>query len=452
MAWPNSSQKILLFLQKNKMVEGRKRVAFYTLGCKLNFSETSTIARQFTEMGFERVSPDAEADIYVINTCSVTEHADKKCRQAIRKFVTKSPNALVAVAGCYAQLKPDEIAKIDGVDLVVGTSAKFSIPRLLNMKGESTSVKVYSCDVDTVNDFFPAYSSGDRTRSFLKVQDGCDYHCSYCTIPLARGKSRNMPIAEIVEQARAIVRQNIREVILTGVNTGDFGKSTGESFLDLLRSLEQVDGIERYRISSIEPNLVTREVAEFVAHSQKFQHHFHIPLQSGSNRILGLMRRRYRRELFAEKVLLIRELMPDTFFGVDVIVGFPGETEADFADAYDFIAGLKPSFLHVFPYSERPNTPASEMEGKVNSSDLKRRAATLGKLSEELLADFYKRHLGTFQNVLFESARKGGLMFGFTGNYIKVGVPYSKDLVGKIVRVELLEYNAEGYLTCRIAC
>lgn len=431
------------------MDEGRKRVAFYTLGCKLNFSETSTIARQFSDMGFERVSADGEADVYVINTCSVTEHADKKCRQAIRKFITKSPNALVAVAGCYAQLKPEEISEIEGVDIVVGASEKFHIPQLLESSGKGSKVKIYSCDVDAVNDFFPAYSSGDRTRSFLKVQDGCDYHCSYCTIPLARGKSRNMPIAAIIEQAKAIAAQNIKEVILTGVNTGDFGKSTGESFLDLLKQLNGVEGIERYRISSIEPNLITAEVAEFVAASRKFLPHFHIPLQSGSNRILGLMRRRYRRELFAEKVSMLRQLMPHTFFGVDVIVGFPGETEEDFTDAYKFLQELKPSFLHVFPYSERPNTPSAEMVGKVNSTEIKRRSVLLGELSEKLHTEFYKQHIGTKQSVLFESTRKGGMMFGFTGNYIKVAIPCDKDLVGKIVDVELVDYNPEGFVTGR---
>ncbi|MGE0077270.1 MAG: tRNA (N(6)-L-threonylcarbamoyladenosine(37)-C(2))-methylthiotransferase MtaB [Bacteroidales bacterium] len=432
------------------MEEGRKRVAFYTLGCKLNFSETSTIARQFADMGFERVSPDGESDVYVINTCSVTEHADKKCRQAIRKFISKSPNALVAVAGCYAQLKPEEIAEIEGVDIVVGASDKNHIPQLLLSSDNKRKAKIYSCDVDAVNDFFPAFSSGDRTRSFLKVQDGCDYHCSYCTIPLARGKSRNMPIAQIIEQARAIASQNIKEVILTGVNTGDFGKSTNESFFDLVKQLNQVEGIERYRISSIEPNLITKEIAEFVAASKKFLPHFHIPLQSGSNRILGLMRRRYRRELFAEKIQMIRALMPHTFFGVDVIVGFPGETEDDFTDAYNFLKELKPSFLHVFPYSERPNTPAAAMPEKVTPADMKRRGALLGELSENLHAEFYRQHLGTRQSVLFESARKAGLMFGFTGNYIKVATPYDKNLVGKIVDVEFIEFNPEGFVTCKI--
>lgn len=428
------------------MSQGRKRVAFYTLGCKLNFSETSTIARQFAEMGYERVSPDSEADVYVINTCSVTEHADKKCRQAIRKFTAKSPDAMVAVVGCYAQLKPDEIAQIEGVDLVLGTADKFNLPHLIGNGSRKSQVKIYSCDIDVVNDFFPAYSSGDRTRSFLKVQDGCDYHCSYCTIPLARGKSRNMPISQIVEQAQAIARQNVKEVILTGVNTGDFGKSTGETFLELIQQLDRVEGIERYRISSIEPNLITPEIVDFVAQSAKFLPHFHIPLQSGSNRILALMRRRYRRELFAERIELIRNRMPDTFFGVDVIVGFPGETDDDFADAYRFIEQVKPSFLHIFPYSERPNTPAAEFEGKVNPKVVRQRVSLLTELSDKLHKEFYIKHIGQTRRVLIESTRKGDFMFGFTDNYIKVGIPFNKNLAGKVVDVKLEKLNNDGFI------
>ncbi len=414
----------------------RKKVAFYTLGCKLNFSESSTIARQFQDMGFERVSPDNGADVYVINTCSVTEHADKKCRQAIRKFITKSPNAFVAVVGCYAQLKPEEIAEIEGVDLVLGASDKFNLPLLINDNRKLATAKVYSCDIDAVSDFLPAYSSGDRTRSFLKVQDGCDYHCSYCTIPLARGKSRNMPIEKIIEQATAIGASGTKEVILSGVNTGDFGKSTGETFLDLIKALDKVNGIERYRISSIEPNLITDEVIEFVAQSNKFLPHFHIPLQSGSNRILGLMRRRYRRELFQERIEAIKRIMPYAFIGVDVIVGFPGETDADFEDAYQFIKRVNPSFLHIFPYSERPNTPASEMEGKVKPNDTNHRAKQLKELSDSMHMNFYHANVGRSGKVLFESTRKGGLMHGFSENYIKVETEYNKALIGKVVEVE----------------
>ncbi|MDI3525862.1 MAG: threonylcarbamoyladenosine tRNA methylthiotransferase MtaB [Tenuifilum sp.] len=432
------------------MEKGKKRVAFYTLGCKLNFSETSTIARQFAEMGYERVSADSEADVYVINTCSVTEHADKKCRQAIRKFITKSPNAKVAVVGCYAQLKPDEIAEIDGVDFVLGTADKFNLPHVIRDENDKENVKVYSCDIDTVSDFFPAYSTGDRTRSFLKVQDGCDYHCSYCTIPLARGKSRNMPIEKIIEQAEAIARQNVKEIILTGVNTGDFGKSTGETFLQLIQRLDRVQGIERFRISSIEPNLISPDIVDFVASSKKFLPHFHIPLQSGSNRILGLMRRRYRRELFAERIDMIRSKIPDAFFGVDVIVGFPGETDDDFIDAYRFIEQVEPSFLHIFPYSVRPNTPAAGYEGKVDAKVLKQRVTKLTELSDSLHENFYLKHLGQVRKVLVESSRKGELMFGFTDNYIKVGIPYDRSLAGKILDVKLASLNSKGFVEGQI--
>ena len=432
------------------MSQGQKRVAFYTLGCKLNFSETSTIARQFADMGYERVSADSEADVYVINTCSVTEHADKKCRQAIRKVISKSPNAMVAVVGCYAQLKPEELAQIEGVDFVLGTADKFNLPHLIGDGTKRAHAKVYSCDIDAVNDFLPAYSLGDRTRSFLKVQDGCDYHCTYCTIPLARGKSRNQPIDKIVEQANAIARQNVKEIVLTGVNTGDFGKSTGESFLDLLKELDRVNGIERYRISSIEPNLITPEIVEFVADSLKFLPHFHIPLQSGSNRILALMRRRYRRELFADRMAMIRNRMPDTFFGVDVIVGFPGETDDDFTDAYRFIEQLKPSYLHIFPYSERPNTLAAGFEGKVEPSTIKKRLVMLSELSERLHLEFYKKYQGQVRPVLVESARRGELMFGFTDNYIKVAIPYNASLAGKIVNVRLGEVSPKGYMFAEI--
>jgi threonylcarbamoyladenosine tRNA methylthiotransferase MtaB len=426
------------------MESEKRKVAFYTLGCKLNFSETSTIARQFESLGFERVQPDASADIYVINTCSVTDHADKKCRQAIHKFINKSPNAFIAVVGCYAQLKPDEISKIEGVDLVLGSSEKFNVPIYIESDLKKAKAKIYSCDVDVLHDFFPAYSSNDRTRSFLKVQDGCDYHCSYCTIPLARGHSRNMPIDKIIEQAKEIASKGVKEIILTGVNTGDFGKSSGESFLKLVEELDKVDGIERYRISSIEPNLITDEIIDFCSKSKKFLPHFHIPLQSGSNRILGLMRRRYKRELFAERLNAIRKKIPNCFIGVDVIVGFPGETDDDFNDAFEFIKQQQPSFLHIFPYSERPNTPAIEFEGKVKPMAVKDRLHQLGKLSDELHRKFYVSCIGQTEEVLFESTRKGGLMFGFTRNYIKVEVPYDKSLIGKIVKVKLTGISDDG--------
>ncbi len=432
------------------MESERRKVAFHTLGCKLNFSETSTIARQFESLGFERVSTDSAADIYVINTCSVTDHADKKCRQTIRKFITKSPDAFIAVVGCYAQLKPNEIAEMEGVDLVLGSAEKHNIPTYITSEKKKAKAKIYSCDVDVLHDFFPAYSSNDRTRSFLKVQDGCDYHCSYCTIPLARGHSRNMPIAKVIEQANEIAAKGIKEVILTGVNTGDFGKSTGESFMNLLVELEKVDGIERYRISSIEPNLITDEIIEFCSKSSKFLPHFHIPLQSGSNRILALMKRRYNRELFAERIEKIRSLVPNSFIGVDVIVGFPGETDDDFNDAYSFIKRVNPSFLHIFPYSERPNTPAISYEGKVKPTELKHRTQELGKLSDELHLQFYKTNVGKTEKVLFESARKGELMFGFSRNYIKVEAAYDKALVGKIVDVKMVNINSDGIMVSEI--
>lgn len=414
-----------------------KRVAYYTLGCKLNFSETSTIARQFADLGFNRVQPTDEADIYIINTCSVTEHADKKCRQAIRKFATQSPNALIAVVGCYAQLKPDEIAAIEGVDLVMGATGKDSIPLYLSAIEKKTSAKVFSCDIDSVSDFFPAYSTADRTRSFLKVQDGCDYHCSYCTIPLARGKSRNIPIEKVLEQARLIVQTGVKEIILTGVNTGDFGRSTGEKFVDLLKAIEQVDGLQRIRVSSVEPNLVTAEVILLFANSSKLMPHFHIPLQSGSNRILALMKRRYNRELFANRVNAIKQAIPNAFIGVDVIVGFPGETNDDFMDSYNLLKELEVSFIHVFPYSPRPNTQAANIKERVAQKDVNERVKLLMQLSDTLHNNFYKKNLGKTESVLFESLRKGNLMFGFTRNYIKVEFPYSKQMVNSIVSVNL---------------
>lgn len=432
------------------MESARKKVAFYTLGCKLNFSETSTIARQFESLGFDRVSPDTSADIYVINTCSVTEHADKKCRHAIRKFITKSPEAYIAVVGCYAQLKPDEIASMEGVDLVLGSSEKFNIPTHISSGTKKAKAKIYSCDVDVLHDFFPAYSSNDRTRSFLKVQDGCDYHCSYCTIPLARGHSRNMPISKVIEQAKEIASKGIKEIILTGVNTGDYGKSTDESFLNLIQELEKVEGIRRYRISSIEPNLITDEIIEFCSKSNKFLPHFHIPLQSGSNRILGLMKRRYRRELFAERLEKIRSLIPDVFIGIDVIIGFPGETDEDFQDTFNFLQQQQPSFLHIFPYSERPNTPAIEFAGKVKPTDVKHRIQQLTKLSEDLHHQFYLKNIGKREEVLFESVRRGELMHGFTRNYIKVESTYEKSLVGQIIGVAMTSINQDGNMVAEI--
>ena len=415
----------------------QRRVNFHTLGCKLNFSESSTFARQFEQGGYVRVAPDEEADICVINSCSVTEHADKKCRNLIRKLHRRNPQAIIAVTGCYAQLKPQEIAAIEGVDLVLSNNDKGELYRRVTELAGKGRAQVYSCETDELTTFFAAFSSGDRTRAFLKVQDGCDYCCSYCTIHYARGLSRNMPIADLVAEARQIAAAGQKEIVITGVNTGDFGRTTGEKFIDLLRTLNEVEGIERYRISSIEPNLLTDEIIAFCAASPKFQHHFHIPLQSGSDRILGLMRRRYTTARFAERVEAVRRLMPDAFIGIDVIVGFPGETEADFRTTYDFLAGLAPAFLHIFPFSERPGTPAVDFPGKVQSSVATRRVEELEALCARLHGDFCARGTGTEADVLFESTRRGGMMFGFTGNYRRVKVPYDAARVNTVCRVRL---------------
>lgn len=415
----------------------QRRVNFHTLGCKLNFSESSTFARQFEQGGYVRVAPDEEADICVINSCSVTEHADKKCRNLIRKLHRRNPQAIIAVTGCYAQLKPQEIAAIEGVDLVLSNNDKGELYRRVTELADKGRAQVYSCETDELTNFFAAFSSGDRTRAFLKVQDGCDYCCSYCTIHYARGLSRNMPIADLVAEARQIAAAGQKEIVITGVNTGDFGRTTGEKFIDLLRTLNEVEGIERYRISSIEPNLLTDEIIAFCAASPKFQHHFHIPLQSGSDRILGLMRRRYTTARFAERVEAVRRLMPDAFIGIDVIVGFPGETEADFRTTYDFLERLAPAFLHIFPFSERPGTPAVDFPGKVQSSVATRRVEELEALCARLHGDFCARGTGTEADVLFESTRRGGMMFGFTGNYRRVKVPYDAARVNTVCRVRL---------------
>ncbi len=413
------------------------RVNFHTLGCKLNFAESSTLARRFVEEGFVRVPETAEADICVINSCSVTEHADKKCRNLIRKLHRRNPQAIIAVTGCYAQLKPQEIAAIEGVDLVLSNNDKGDLFRRVAELAGKGAAQVYSCETEALTRFFAAFSTGDRTRAFLKVQDGCDYKCSYCTIHYARGSSRNMPISDLVGEARRIAAAGQREIVLTGVNTGDFGRTTGESFLDLLRALDGVEGIDRYRISSIEPNLLTDEIIDFCAASSKFQHHFHIPIQSGSDKILGLMRRRYTTARFAERIASVRRAMPDAFLGIDVIVGFPGETEADFRATYDFLAGIAPSYLHIFPFSERPGTPAVALPDKVQPAVATRRAAELEALCERLHADFCAQAVGTEAEVLFESTMRGGWMFGFTGNYRRVRAPYDRSRINRICRVQL---------------
>ena len=425
-----------------------KKAAFITLGCKLNFAETSTFARRFAAEGWDEVKPGPGVDVVVINTCSVTEHADKKCRNLIRRLHKVAPEARIAITGCYAQLKPQEILEIDGVDLVVGTERKGElVPLILSLfeagDGDAPSRQQgYSCDVDDVNSFFPAYASGERTRSFLKVQDGCDYHCAYCTVPLARGRSRNLPVAELVAQAREIAAQGIVEVVLTGVNTGDFGKTTGESFLSLLQALNEVLGIERYRISSIEPNLLTEEILRWIASGTKFLPHFHIPIQAGCNKTLKAMHRRYTAEQFEAKIALIRDILekPEerytrVFFGIDVIVGFPGETEEDFEETYRLLERVRPAFLHIFPYSRRAGTPAAERPDQVQESVKTARVQRLEALSDRLHAAFTAANAGRKANVLFESTMKGGKMFGYTENYLRVERPYDKDLIGKIVEV-----------------
>ena len=412
----------------------QRRVNFHTLGCKLNFSESSTLAREFERGGFVRVAPDAEADICVINSCSVTEHADKKCRNLIRKLHRRNPGAIIAVTGCYAQLKPQEIAAIEGVDIVLSNNDKGMLyKRVVELSGKGRA-QIYSCDTESLTSFFAAFSSGDRTRAFLKVQDGCDYKCAY-TIHYARGGSRNMPIADLVAEARQIAAAGQKEIVITGINTGDFGRTTGERFIDLLRALNEVEGIERYRISSIEPNLLTDEIIAFCAASPKFQHHFHIPLQSGSDKILGLMRRRYTTARFADRIAAVRALMPDAFIGIDVIVGFPGETEEDFRTTYDFLEGLKPAFLHIFPFSERPGTPAVDMPGKVQPSVATRRVAELEELCGRLHGAFCAKAVGSEDTVLFESTLRGGMMFGYTGSYRRVKAPYDRTRINAICRV-----------------
>jgi threonylcarbamoyladenosine tRNA methylthiotransferase MtaB len=421
-----------------------KRVAFATLGCKLNYAETSTIARQMQDAGMIRVPFKNEADVVVINTCSVTQSADKKCRQAITRATSISPEAIVAVIGCYSQLKADEIAAIPGVDLVLGTKEKFRIIEHLHRRNNDGPPLIQACGIEEVLNYDASYSISDRTRAFLKVQDGCDYQCSYCTIPLARGSSRNQNIAETVKLATEIAAKGTREIVLTGVNIGDFGRSSGEHFYDLLLALDRVEGIARYRISSIEPNLLNNEIIRFVATSSRFVPHFHIPLQSGCNEILGKMRRRYRRELFAERVHYIKEIMPRACIGADVIAGFPGETEELFKETFDFLSGLPLSYLHAFTFSERKNTLAADLPEKVPPVVKDARTRQLISLSEDKRLAFYMENLELNLPVLFESARKDGKMFGFTDSYIKVEIPFQKELVNELRTVRLTGITSSG--------
>jgi len=432
------------------MIINKKKVVFHTLGCKLNFAETSTISRSFPEDRFERVPANSKADIYIINTCSVTDAADKKCRQAIKRFISHSPGAFIAVVGCYAQLKPQEISSIPGVDLVLGTNEKFSISDWLTDPAKRQEAEVHSSDISSSDSYNPSYSMGDRTRSFLKVQDGCDYGCSYCTIPLARGRSRNPEISSVIDEAVKIAERGIKEIVITGVNIGDFGKSTGDSFVELIRELINIKGIERYRLSSIEPNLLTDELIELIVNNEKILPHFHIPLQSGSNKILGLMRRRYTRELFYERVKAVKWKLPLAGIGADVIVGFPGETASDFEDTYSFLENLPLSYLHVFSFSERPDTVAEKLPGKVSPDTKERRSKNLIALSEKKSQEFFRLNIGRITSVLFERTKSEGLISGLTPNYIRVAHPWQSGLAGKIKKVALNSISSNGSISVEI--
>ena len=416
----------------------RKTVAFHTLGCKLNYSETSTLSRMLEQEGFVKKDFEDHADVYVLNTCSVTENADKECRQIVRRIQRKAPESLVIITGCYAQLKPKEIASIPGVDLVLGAAEKFNIAEHIREISKGDSAKICSCDIEEVSGFHSSYSLLDRTRTFLKVQDGCDYNCSFCTIPMARGKSRSDSISNVVRQAEALAEKGVREIVLTGVNLGDFGKgehgdARSENFFQLVQALDQVEGIDRLRISSIEPNLLGNDIISFVGESRKFMPHFHIPLQSGSNRILGLMRRRYRRELYAQKVAQIKTLMPHCAIGVDVIVGFPGETEIEFQETFDFLHELEVSYLHVFTYSERDHTLATTMDGVVPINLRHDRNKILRNLSYKKMQWFTQQHEGQIRKVLFEGHEKQQMMEGYTDNYIRVSTPFRPEWRNQLV-------------------
>lgn len=431
-------------------MENRKKVAFYTLGCKLNFSETSTIARNFNDEGFDRVDFEEIADIYVINTCSVTENADKQFKQVVRKAMKLNEKAFVAAVGCYAQLKPEELAAVDGVDLVLGATEKFKITDYIHDLSKNDMGEVHSCEIEEADFYVGSYSIGDRTRAFLKVQDGCDYKCTYCTIPLARGISRSDALENVLKNAKEISAQNIREIVLTGVNIGDYGKGEfgnkkhEHTFLDLVQALDKVEGIERLRISSIEPNLLKNETIEFVSKSRTFVPHFHIPLQSGSNDILKLMKRRYLREVYIDRVNKIREVMPHACIGVDVIVGFPGETDEHFLETYHFLNDLDISYLHVFTYSERDNTEAVDMAGVVPANVRAKRSKMLRGLSVKKRRAFYESQLGTNRTVLFEGENKEGYIHGFTENYVKVKTPWNPELVNTLQEINLTKIDEDG--------
>ena len=430
-----------------------KKVAFYTLGCKLNFSETSAIARLFEDAGFAKVHFDDTPDVYVINTCSVTENADKKCKQLVKRALRINPDAFICIVGCFAQLKPKEIAQIPGVDLVLGANEKFNL--LEHLEKESAKKERGSYVVESIKntkEFVPAHSMGDRTRSFLKIQDGCDYFCTFCTIPLARGKSRNASIDKTVVEAKKIAQTDIKEVVLTGVNIGDFGQGGDENFYQLIQSLDKVEGIDRFRISSIEPNLLSNEIIDFtLANSQRFVPHFHIPLQSGSDRILKAMRRKYLSELYADRVAQIKSLRPDCCIGVDVIVGFPGETDADFMETIEFLKGLDISYLHVFTYSERANTTAIKLGDPVPMQIRKQRSQQLHLLSDRKKRAFYESQIGTERTVLWEAQEDEGKMYGFTENYVKVKAPFNPDLVNQFEKIILEKLDRDGIVIAKSA-
>ena len=431
-------------------MENKKKVAFYTLGCKLNFSETSTIARDFQNEGFERVDFEETADIYVINTCSVTDNADKQFKQIVKKAMKLNDKAFVAAVGCYAQLKPEELAAVDGVDLVLGATEKFKITDYITDLSKNDRGEVHSCEIEEADFYVGSYSIGDRTRAFLKVQDGCDYKCTYCTIPLARGISRSDALESVLKNAQEISEQGIKEIVLTGVNIGDYGKGEfgnkkhEHTFLDLVKALDEVGGIERLRISSIEPNLLKNETINFVANSRTFVPHFHIPLQSGSNEILKKMKRRYLREVYTDRVANIRRVMPHACIGVDVIVGFPGESDEHFLETYHFLNELDISYLHVFTYSERDNTEAAEMDGVVPANVRSKRSKMLRGLSVKKRRAFYESQIGSNRTVLFESENKEGYIHGFTENYVKIKTPWDPALVNTLQNVQLTRIDEDG--------
>jgi threonylcarbamoyladenosine tRNA methylthiotransferase MtaB len=427
-----------------------KKVAFYTLGCKLNFSETSTIGRLFANAGYAKVDFEDMPDIYVINTCSVTENADKKCKQLVKRAKKINPESFIAIIGCYAQLKPEEISKIPGVNMVLGANEKFNVlEHIEREEALNNGIYISNQSIKTTKEFIPSHSYGDRTRSFLKIQDGCDYFCTFCTIPLARGNSRNASIAKTIIEAKKIAETSVKEVVLTGVNIGDFGQGSEENFLSLIKELDKIEGIDRYRISSIEPNLLSNEIIDFcLRDSIRFAPHFHIPLQAGSDRLLVLMRRKYLRNVYTDRVNQIKQLRPDACIGVDVIVGFPGETDEDFNETVNYLSDLDISYLHVFTYSERANTTAIKIGESVPMEIRRKRSKVLHLLSEQKKRNFYFSNIDTIRQVLFEQEEDGGFMYGFTENYIKVKLPYNKALTNTFQSLKLVEIDRDGIMLC----